>query len=92
MARYLFLGKYSLVGLKGMSASRTKKALALIKKSGGKVDAMYALLGKYDLAFVVNFPGNAQAIKASIALTKLTGVGFITSPALTIEEFDRLVG
>ena len=91
MAKYLMLGKYSLVGLKGMSSGRTKKALALIKKAGGKVDAMYALLGKYDLAFIVNFPSNAQAAKASIALTKLTGVGFVTSPALTIQEFDKLI-
>ena len=92
MAKYLMLGKYSLTGLKGMSAGRTQKALALIKKAGGKVDAIYGLLGKYDLALVVNFPGNANAVKASIALTKLTGIGFVTSPALTIEDFDRLVG
>ena len=91
MAKYLMLCRYSLAGLKGMSATRTKKAIIAIKKVGGKVDAMFALLGKYDLAFVIDFPSNAAAMKASIAITKMTGVGFLTSPALTIQEFDKQV-
>jgi uncharacterized protein with GYD domain len=92
MAKFLMLGKYSALGIKGIKAERTKKGLAVIKKAGGKVIAMYALLGSYDLAFVVDFPGNVQAMKASVALTKLTGIGFTSSPAISIEEFDRTVG
>jgi uncharacterized protein with GYD domain len=53
---------------------------------------MYAVLGKYDLAFIVDFPGTAEAMKASIAVTRLTGIGFTTSPAISIEEFDRMAG
>jgi len=40
----------------------------------------------------VDFPGVAEAMKASVALAKLTGIGFTTSPAVPIEEFDKLVG
>jgi uncharacterized protein with GYD domain len=91
MAKFLMLGKYSLQAVKGISGARTKKAVALIKKCGGRVNAMYALLGNYDLALVVDFPGVSQAMKASIALAKMSGISFTSSPAITVEEFDRAV-
>ncbi len=91
MATFLMLGKYSAEGLKGASSARTKTAVAALEKAGGKVKAMYALLGEYDLAFVLDFPGMTEAMKGSLALAKLTGIGFVTSPAVSIEEFDTLV-
>jgi len=90
MAKFLMLGRYSLEAVKGIAPERTKKVVETIEKAGGKVNSMYALLGRYDLALVVDFPGNAEAIKASLAITKLTGIGFTTSPAITIEEFDKI--
>jgi uncharacterized protein with GYD domain len=92
MARFLMLGKYSPQAIKGIRSERTKKVVQIIKKSGGRVNALYALLGNYDLAFIVDFPGVKDALKASVGLTKLTGIGFSTSPAITVEEFDRLAG
>lgn len=92
MATFVMLGKYSQAGLQGASAARTKNAMALIEKAGGKVNSMYALLGKYDLAFVIDFPSTAEAMKVSLELAKLTGIGFITSPAVGIKEFDKLIG
>ncbi len=92
MAKFLMLGKYSVDGVKGITAERTKKVVETIQKSGGKVNAMYALLGKYDLSFVVDFPGNDDAMKASIAITKSTGIGFTTCPAIPVEEFDKMLG
>jgi uncharacterized protein with GYD domain len=92
MARFLMLGKYSPEAVKGISAERTKKAVEAIEKSSGKVNSMYVLLGSYDLAVIADFPGNSEAIKASLALTKLTGIGFTTFPAVTVEEFDKMVG
>jgi uncharacterized protein with GYD domain len=92
MAKYLMLGRYSQEAIKGISAERTQKVVDAIEKSKGKINSMYALLGRYDLAFVVDFPGNSEAMKASIALTKLTGIGFTTSPAISVEEFDKLAG
>ena len=52
---------------------------------------MYATLGPNDLVVVADFPGTAEAMQASIALTKLTGIGFTTSPALAVEAFDKLL-
>ena len=92
MAKFLMLGKYSSEAAKGMSSERTKKGVGAIEKAGGKIDFMYALLGAYDLAFVVDFPGVKDAMKASIALTKATDIGFSTLPAITIEEFDKITG
>lgn len=90
MAKFLMLGKYSTQAIKGLSAERTKKVVETIEKSGGKVNAMYALLGNYDLAFVVDFPGTSEAMKASVTLSKLTDIGFTTSAAVTVDEFDKL--
>ncbi len=92
MAKFLLLGKYSLEGIKGIKSERTNKAVVAIQKSGGRVDAMYALLGGFDLALVVDFPSNIDALKASIVITKLTDIGFTTCPAIPVEEFDKVLG
>jgi len=92
MATYLMLGKYSIEAVKEISAERTKKAAALIKECGGEVKAWYALLGEKDLLFIVEFPGTEEAMRASVELTKLLGISFTTAPAVTVEEFDKLVG
>ncbi len=52
---------------------------------------MYATLGPNDLVMVVSFPGTHEAMQASIALMKLTGIGFTTSPAVTVDVFDKLL-
>lgn len=91
MGTFFMFGKYSSEALKGMSAKRTGEANNLISKLGGKVISIYALMGAYDLVLIVNFPGVEQAMKASVALSKSTGVSFTTSPAVTVEEFDRMV-
>jgi uncharacterized protein with GYD domain len=50
MATFCMFGRYSSEALKGMSAKRTKESESLIKKFGGKVESMYALLGEKDLS------------------------------------------
>ena len=92
MATFVMFGKYSAEAMKGLSKDRTAKAGALVKKHGGEIKAAYALLGKTDLLVIADFPGTAEAMKASLALTRLTGIGFTTSPAITIEELDKLIG
>lgn len=92
MATYLMFGKYSPEGLKKMSPQRTKQVVKLIEKQGGKVQAMYATLGQHDLVFVVDLPGTDQAMAVSVAMSKSTGIGFTTAPAISVEEFDKLIG
>lgn len=92
MATFLMLGSYSLDSIGQISAGRTAQAKALIEENGGKVISGYALLGENDLVLVVDLPGTAEAMKTSVGLTKLLGVAFTTAPAVSFEEFDKLVG
>lgn len=91
MATYFMFGKYSLEGMKGISAGRTAKTLALIKKHCGESKAGYALLGDVDLVLILEMPDIGQAMKTSAALAKLLGVSFSTAPAVSVEEFDKLM-
>lgn len=91
MATYLMFGKYSPDAVKEISAARSKKAAALVKGLGGEIKSGYILLGEHDLVAIVDFPGTEQAIKASVALSRLLGISFSTSPAVTIDDFDKMV-
>jgi len=91
MATFLMFGKYSSQSIQQMSAERTTSAVELIGKFGGEVQSMYALLGQFDLVLVVWFPGIEDAMKASVALSKMTGISFSTAPAVTVDEFDQLM-
>ena len=91
MAIFFMLGKYTSEAVEKISAERTEQAVGEIRKLGGAVKGMYVLLGEYDLIFCVALPGVDEAIKASVALSKLTGIAFTTCPAVTVEAFDRLV-
>lgn len=77
--------------MKDISAERTKKSAAIVKDCGGEVKAIYALLGDIDAVAIVDFPDVKEAMKASVELSKLLGVSFTTAPAITIEEFDKLI-
>jgi len=92
MATFLMFGRYSPQALDQMSAERTASAVALVKKFGGEVQSMFATLGANDLVFVLSFPSTEDAIKASVALTKMSGIAFTTAPAVTVAEFDKLMG
>ena len=91
MATYFMFGKYSMEGMKGINPKRTDKTMEIIKQNGGEVKAAYALLGETDLVLILNLPDMASAMKTSAALGKLLGVSFSTAPAMTIEEFDKLM-
>ena len=58
--------------------------------NGGKLKGGYALLGEYDPVLIVDLPDTESAMKTSVALSKMLGVGFTTAPAVTIETFDKL--
>ncbi|MCS7152058.1 MAG: GYD domain-containing protein [Endomicrobia bacterium] len=90
--KYVMLGKYSVEAIRNISKQRTEEVKKIISNNKGRVEAMYVLLGPYDLIFIVNFPSEKEAIKTSVELTKLTGIGFTTMPTITVAEFDRFVG
>jgi uncharacterized protein with GYD domain len=91
MATFFMFGSYTEESTKKISAKRTDQTKALIEKQGGKLTAAYALLGKKDLVLIVELPSTEQAMKTSVALSRMLGIGFTTSPAVTVETFDKLV-
>lgn len=92
MTTFIMKGKYSSESVKKISKGRTVSALQIIKQSKGKLVAAYAVMGEDDLLFIAEFPGVAEAIKASINLHKALGISFATLPALKVNEFDKVAG
>ena len=92
MAIFLMFGKYSSEATKDISSDRTKKSRKVIQKNGGKIISMFAVMGEHDLVFTIDFPDADKAIATSVALHKLTGIHFTTSPVVDVEQFDKLVG
>ena len=89
---FLKLGKYSSEATKDISPDRTERAREVIRKNGGKIISMYAVMGEHDLVFTIDFPNAEKALASSVALHKSTGIHFTTSPVVEVERFDRLVG
>jgi uncharacterized protein with GYD domain len=85
-------GKYSTEAVKNISSDRTKKAREAIEANAGNIISMYAVMGEHDLVFTIDFPDPNNAVAASVALHKLTGIHFSTSPVVDVEKFDKLIG
>jgi len=90
MTTYILFGKMTVNVVKDISSVRTMNATNIIEKYGGQIQALYALLGGADVLAIIDFPGMNEAMKASLELTKLLGIAFTTSPAMTMLEFDKL--
>jgi uncharacterized protein with GYD domain len=91
MATFFMFGSYAEDAVKKISAKRTDQTKEVIEKQGGKLTGAYALLGKKDLVLIVDLPSTEQAMKTSVALSRMLGIGFSTSPAVSVETFDKLV-
>ena len=91
MSTFFMFGKYSAEAAKGISAARTTRATKVINAAGGKVRGAYTLLGEHDLVFIIDLPSVNAAMEVSIALLKLTGIEFVTAPAVEVADFDALV-
>lgn len=92
MPIFLMFGSYSSEAIKGISSERTDRARELIRENEGKIVSMYAVMGEHDLVFTIDFPDADKAMAASVALYKLTGIHFSTSPVVDVEQFDKLMG
>jgi uncharacterized protein with GYD domain len=91
MPVFMMFGKYTTAAMAGISPERTDKAVEIIKKNDGKVISMYAVMGEHDLVFTLDFPDMEKALSTSVALNKLTGITFTTSPVVEVEKFDSLI-
>jgi uncharacterized protein with GYD domain len=92
MTTFVMIGKYTGGAIGAISAQRTEEAKQILKQCGGELKAGYATLGETDVVLICTLPNAEAAFKASVALTKALGIAFSTSPALSVEEFDKTVG
>ena len=49
------------------------------------------VMGEHDLVLTLEFSTPENAIATSVALNKLTGISFTTSPVVEVEKFDKLI-
>jgi uncharacterized protein with GYD domain len=91
MPIFMMFGKYTPEAMRNMSPQRTDQAVQLIQDNGGKVISMYAVMGEHDLVFTLDFADAESAFATSVALNKMTGIAFTTSPVVEVEMFDRLI-
>ena len=93
MAKYLIEASYTAEGLKGLvkdKASGRKTAVSgVIKKAGGKLEAMYYSLGEYDVVLIADMPDNASVAAISAAVGATGAVRLKSTALLTIEEMDE---
>jgi uncharacterized protein with GYD domain len=91
MPIFMMFGKYSTEAMQGISPQRTEKVIQIIKQNKGKIVSMVAVMGEHDLVFTLDFPDAENAFATSVALHRLTGIAFTTSPVVEVEMFDKLI-
>lgn len=89
-ARFLILGNYSHNGVSGVSVQRTKRVYDVVQEMGGRVCEVYALLGIYDIALIVELATTADALKLATVLQNSIGLSTSTFPAIAIQQFDQI--
>ncbi len=91
MSLYFMFGKYSSEAVEKISKERTQQVNQIVSQFGGEIKSIYILMGAYDLVLITSFQNMKEALQASIAITKATGISFSTLPAIPVEEFDELI-
>jgi len=91
MGTFFILGKSSSEELKEISLKYKGEFINVVNRFGGDVRFMYVMLREEYLVFIFAFPGLKKAMKASLALSKLTGISFRISPAVPVDEFHELM-
>jgi len=92
MNTFFMFGRYTSDAIHNVSVERTRQAHRIVEGLGGRIKAIYALMGENDLVLITEFPRMADAMKASVELKKQTDISFFTTAAMPVEEFDELVG
>jgi len=93
MPKFLVEATYTADGYKGLAkdkASGRKAALTqAVKKLGGKLDAMYFCLGKYDVVLIVDMPDHLSAAAIGSAACASGMARTKTTTLLTVDEMDE---
>ncbi len=92
MPKYLIEASYTAEGLKGLQkdggSGRANAIKAALKGLGGKLEAVYWMLGDYDALVIADMP---DTVSASALATAASASGLVrtkTTVLLTAEEMD----
>jgi uncharacterized protein with GYD domain len=91
MKTFLIFGKSSSSELKEISIRYRAELVSLVVGFGGDVKSMYVMLREKYLVLILAFPEIKRAMKASVALSKLTGISFRILPAVPVDEFNEIM-
>lgn len=94
MAKFLYLGKYTAEGLKGLAVdggTKRKEAIEHFASSiGGSILEYSFAVGEYDFVVIADVPDNAAGLIAPI-MTGATGtVRLVTVPLVSPQQIDEV--
>jgi uncharacterized protein with GYD domain len=93
MPKYLFAGKYTVDGVKGVmregGTKRREAAEQAVKSAGGKLESFYYAFGDVDVYGIAEFPDQASAVALSAAINSSGTTAIKLTPLITVEEVDQ---
>jgi uncharacterized protein with GYD domain len=89
---YVTLMKYTQQGRQNINGTpeRFQNARSLVESKGGKIIAIYGLLGEWDLMAIMEVPDEKTAMSISMAIGKQGNISAQTMTAVSEEDFVNL--
>ena len=93
MATYMMLVMLTGQGVQNIKSSPTRvdTAREIFRDMGAKVKEVYLLMGRYDMAFVVESPNYETVAKAALILDSLGSMRTETLRAFTEDEYRKII-
>ncbi len=93
MAAYMMLVMLTGQGVRNIKSSPTRvdTAKEIFWGMGAKVKEAYLLMGRYDMAFVVESPSYETVAKAALILDSLGSMRTETLRAFTEDEYRKII-
>ncbi|MGH2483243.1 MAG: GYD domain-containing protein [Candidatus Limnocylindria bacterium] len=92
MAKYLFIGRYTADGAKGIlregGSGRINAARQVVESVGGTVESLYWGFGKDDWYATVDLPSHAAAAAISLTIGGSGTSNVRSIPLMTAEDID----
>jgi len=93
MATYLILFQYTQKGIESVkeSPARVEALKQMFREAGAEIKEFYALLGRYDTAFIAEAPDDETIARLALAIGSKGNVRSETLRAFTADEFRKMV-
>lgn len=94
MPDYIMLFRLTQKGAENIKEApeRVKNSIKMFEASGAKVKAFYAILGRFDSAFLVEAPDDETIAKLSLQLSALGNVQTESMRAFSEDQFAEIIG